>query len=88
MSTPLQATTASFSAQLPTGVVPVGMLASIHFSGRRIWTFRVAEAQWQSAALTVAWPPALVPHLSGSTTVSLKLDGVPDFFVRSPRELR
>lgn len=78
MNPPLHASTTCLTAQLPAGVDPVAMVATIHFEGRRIWTFRITEEHWVTPALTVPWPPALIPHLSGTTTVSLMLDGVAD----------
>ncbi|WP_104089436.1 methyltransferase domain-containing protein [Arthrobacter sp. GMC3] len=60
------------NSEFPT---PVGALANVFFGGRRIWTFRVDPAQWdpQLGRLTVDWPPALVPHLSGTSVAKLEI---------------
>lgn len=53
----------------------IGSLAYLFFGGRRIWTFRIADNHWDvgQSRLDVEWPPALVPHLVGSTSVRLEI---------------
>jgi hypothetical protein len=73
----LTATTAELRVRpdVPAGSSPAGALCDIAFDNRRIWTFRVSAEQWDatSSTLTVAWPPALVPHLAGSTCATLEI---------------
>lgn len=54
---------------------PVGSLASVYFDGRKIWNFRVLDAQWNptNSRLSIPWPHALISHLDGRASVLLEL---------------
>lgn len=77
MNDSLTATPTELRARLtvPTDGSPIGALCDIAFDDRRIWTFRVSGDQWDAATgtLAVAWPPALAPHLTGSTAAKLEV---------------
>jgi SAM-dependent methyltransferase len=50
---------------------------SVSLANRRIWTFRPADGTASQDRLTVRWPAALVPRLTGSGTLLLLQDGIP-----------
>ncbi|WP_309108940.1 methyltransferase domain-containing protein [Arthrobacter sp.] len=50
---------------------------SVSLANRRIWTFRPSDGDVLEDRLTVRWPAALVPRLSGSANLLLLQDGIP-----------
>lgn len=76
----LTASRTRLRATFPGSRAPAGSLAYLFLGGRRIWTFRVEPAHWDSSGsmLDVGWPAALVPHLTGVSTARLEIRAEPD----------
>lgn len=50
---------------------------SVSLTNRRIWTFRPTDGTASGDCLTIPWPAALVPRLTGSANLLLLQDGIP-----------
>lgn len=50
---------------------------SVSLANRRIWTFRPADGTVSGDRLTIPWPAALVPRLTGSANLLLLQDRIP-----------
>ena len=50
---------------------------SVSLANRRIWTFRPTDGTRSGDRLTIPWPAALVPRLTGSADLLLLQDRIP-----------
>ncbi len=64
---------------LPASVVSV----DVRFDGTRVWSIDLT-AQPIPEDRTVAWPDALLPHLTGSTEITIRDSGTKNEFARFP----